>query len=405
MGNNKSVDLYRAVSQSSQTISMPSSHSLDILPTQRKFESNELSSLLEVARDKYPNCKILLQTQILGRQRQRVIIFQEGNLAFCGDRTPHLDDFVDLLRQKINPDWITRILESSKTNLNQEMTVRQFCERLLQMRVIQKNDLFKTLLSTFLLSCEPFWSASGMMTVNPLPNQNTYAPVDWLIFKAAIEKRHLIWQKFTALPQGINSIPIITESGFKALQSSQDNPSQGEDKLIQFIEQSINGRNDIADLAKKQTVDPLSMAKRLVQGIEKGWLSLGEGSESPTKTRGKILVVDDNPTTRKLLVTILQEFFETHATPASLGTASLIPNKKIDLVIVAQSVPKETSLQLCKVIRQNPTYQHMPFLIISSNENFFERAKAKMVGVTEFLTQPLDRTKILYALDYHLSKS
>jgi twitching motility two-component system response regulator PilG len=81
---------------------------------------------------------------------------------------------------------------------------------------------------------------------------------------------------------------------------------------------------------------------------------------------------------------------------------SLIPSKKIDLVLVSQSIPVATCLQLCKVIRQNPDYQNMPFLVISSNENFFERAKAKMAGVTDYLSQPLDRTKILYALDSHL---
>jgi CheY-like chemotaxis protein len=381
---------------------MPSSSSPDLFTLQKKFGANELPTLLEAIREKYPNCEVILQNEILGRKRQRVIVFQQGEIAFCGNRTPKLEDFVELLRTKINPDWIDRIVESSQSNLNEQMTARQFCGRLLKMRVIQNGDLLKTLLSSFILAAEPFWASSGTLSVQPLPKQENYAEIEWRIFKAASDKRNQIWQGFKVLNHGINSIPVTTEDGFKALQESQDETAE-RDQVIQLIEQSIDGRSDIFDLAKKRKVDPISMAHRLVSGIEKGWLAISkEVNQSISKQRGNILVVDDNPTTRKLLVTTLQEFYDAHATSGGLGAVSLIPSKHIDLVLVSQSVPVATCLQLCKVIRQNPDYQNMPFLVISSNENFFERAKAKMVGVTDYLSQPVDRTKILYALNSYL---
>lgn len=381
---------------------MPSSSSPDLFTLPKKFGANELPTLLEAIREKYPNCEVILQNEILGRKRQRVIVFQQGDIAFCGTRTPKLEDFVELLRTKINPDWIDRLFESSQSDLNEQMTAKQFCGRLLKMRVIQNSDLLKTLLSSFILAAEPFWASSGALSVQPLPKQENYAEIEWRIFKAASDKRNQIWQSFKVLNHGINSIPIITEDGFKALQESQDETAE-RDMVIQLIEQSIDGRSDIFDLAKKRKVDPISMAHRLASGIEKGWLAISKDvNHSLSKQRGNILVVDDNPTTRKLLVTILQEFYDAHATSGGLGAVSLIPSKKIDLVLVSQSIPVATCLQLCKVIRQNPDYQNMPFLVISSNENFFERAKAKMAGVTDYLSQPLDRTKILYALDSHL---
>ena len=381
---------------------MQSPSSIDIFALQKKFEANEFPGLIETVLEKYPNCEITVKTTNQ-KVQQRVIIFQDGKLGYCSHRPVTLDNFVSLIHYKINSDWIDRIFESSKANLSEEMTPRQFCERLLQMRVISKSELLKILLSAFLLSLEPFWSGSGILTAKPLPNQTNLIDIDWRIFRAALEKRQKIWTNFGELSQGIHSTPIITESGVKALQSNWDEGSE-ELKLTTFIKQSVDGRSKIDDIARKKNVDPLSLAKQIVTGIERGWLGINEGEHSEqNERRGNILVVDDNPTTRKLLVTILHEFYNTVPTPGSLSAVGLIPNQKIDLVIVSHSVPIATGLQLCRIIRQNPDYQRMPIIFISSKENFFDRMKSKMAGVTDYITQPFDRTKILYTLDYHLN--
>lgn len=366
------------------------------------FEEFELPKLLEEIRMEYPNCEISLECPGFRKPRKRILVFQKGDLGFCGHRYPRLEEYVDLMHNKISGDWIDRIFEDTQINMQEEMSPLQFIQRLISFRVIQKTDILKLQISAFLLALEPVYYCAGQLTIKILGKQERLLPVEWRLIQLALKKRQRTWEQLATNNCSMNSVPILTDRGIAFLSSLESNVEEPT-PLVQFIQQTIDNRSNIIDLAHRERKDPLSVAQKLTEGCIKGWVTFLDQAQEPSfNERGRILVIDENNTTRKLLVRLLQSCYDAFETAGSLEAVSMIGNKQINAIIVSHSVPLSAGFSLCRVIRQNPSFKHLPIIFISNKENLFAKAKAKMAGVTEYLTHPVDQAKILSTLDLHI---
>ena len=167
-------------------------------PTLRHtFKESELPSLLESIRQEHPYCEVYLECPGPRKPRKRVLIFQNGDIGYCGDRKPTLEDYVGLIHHKINSDWIDRVFEDSQVNMQEEMSPLHFIQRLLQFRVLKKGDIIKLQISAFLLSLEPLYTSEGILSINVQPEQDRYVPVEWRLVNLALEKRQKTWANST----------------------------------------------------------------------------------------------------------------------------------------------------------------------------------------------------------------
>ncbi len=105
----------------------------------------------------------------------------------------------------------------------------------------------------------------------------------------------------------------------------------------------------------------------------------------------KILVVDDFPTMRRIVKTLLKQngfnnFVE--AEDGEQGYKTLQEHGDFELIVSDWNMPNMTGLEFLKTVRADPKYKHLPFLMVTAEaekENIIEAVKA---GVSNYIVKP-----------------
>lgn len=105
----------------------------------------------------------------------------------------------------------------------------------------------------------------------------------------------------------------------------------------------------------------------------------------------KILVVDDFPTMRRIVKTLMRQNGFTDFTEAEDGAQALDilrKNPDIEFVVSDWNMPNMTGIELLKAVRSDPKLKHLPFLMVTAEaekENIIEAVKS---GVSNYVVKP-----------------
>jgi CheY-like chemotaxis protein len=121
------------------------------------------------------------------------------------------------------------------------------------------------------------------------------------------------------------------------------------------------------------------------------------GMASSGKT---IMVVDDSPTVRKLIMSKLEK--HGHSVVAAvdgMDALSKINEVNADLILLDVTMPRLDGYQLCKLIRQNAQTKHIPVVMISGKDGFFDKVRGRMAGSTAYITKPFGPETLLQTVE------
>lgn len=105
----------------------------------------------------------------------------------------------------------------------------------------------------------------------------------------------------------------------------------------------------------------------------------------------KILIVDDFPTMRRIVKTLLKQNGYGNVIEAEDGQkayATLQSVTDIEMIISDWNMPNMTGLELLKTVRSDPKVKHLPFLMVTAEaekENIIEAVKS---GVSNYVVKP-----------------
>ena len=126
-----------------------------------------------------------------------------------------------------------------------------------------------------------------------------------------------------------------------------------------------------------------------------------EGSAGQNSGRGRILVADDEPHIRRILITFLETAGFQVRTEAN-GSAALERlrgDEPFDLVILDILMPKATGLEVLGEVRKIEHRSTVPVLILTAKGQDTDRAEAFELGADAFLTKPFSPKKLLAQID------
>lgn len=112
-----------------------------------------------------------------------------------------------------------------------------------------------------------------------------------------------------------------------------------------------------------------------------------------------IMVVDDSPTVRRL-VAITMEHQGYRVVQAGDGYAAVEMIRREgapDLVLLDITMPGLDGYQLCKLIRQHPETKHIPVVMLSGKDGFFDKVRGRMAGSSFYITKPFKPEQLLDA--------
>jgi DNA-binding response OmpR family regulator len=109
----------------------------------------------------------------------------------------------------------------------------------------------------------------------------------------------------------------------------------------------------------------------------------------------RVLVVDDDPEIRGLMVTVLS--YEADVVTAQDGQAALrvLADETVDLVLLDVMMPGVSGFGVLEAIRADPRLRSLPVMMLTAKVGESEHAEAFRGGADAYLTKPFDLQGLL----------
>lgn len=114
------------------------------------------------------------------------------------------------------------------------------------------------------------------------------------------------------------------------------------------------------------------------------------------KVNMTIMIVDDCPTTRKLLGLYLRgRGYDLVFAENGLDALEKLASERISLILSDLNMPYMDGIELLRSIRSNPAFSHIPFLMVTTEADEEEKKKAIDSGANGYLVKPVTAEIIL----------
>ena len=118
--------------------------------------------------------------------------------------------------------------------------------------------------------------------------------------------------------------------------------------------------------------------------------------DSPRRT---VMIVDDSPTIRKILgLTLERAGYKVVAEPDGESALERLTQVVPDVMLLDISMPKIDGYEVCRRVKADPRTTHVPVVMLSGKDAFFDKVKGRVAGATEYLTKPFETPVVLEAV-------
>ena len=117
-----------------------------------------------------------------------------------------------------------------------------------------------------------------------------------------------------------------------------------------------------------------------------------------------ILVVDDSPTVCKIVkVTLTKMGCRVVMAEDGLEALAKIEDEKPDLILLDIMMPHLDGYQVCTLIKRKPHYKHVPVVMLSGKDGFFDKVRGRLAGSTGYITKPFQPNELTETVEKHLT--
>jgi two-component system chemotaxis response regulator CheY len=104
----------------------------------------------------------------------------------------------------------------------------------------------------------------------------------------------------------------------------------------------------------------------------------------------EILVVDDSPTMRRMIIASLRTLADVNFHEASSGLEAIenLALSRINIIILDLNMPDMHGLEVVRFVRNHKLYSNTPIIILTTRGDEASRADALAIGASVYLTKP-----------------
>jgi len=107
-----------------------------------------------------------------------------------------------------------------------------------------------------------------------------------------------------------------------------------------------------------------------------------------------ILVVDDDTASGDIVSRLLvREGYATRVASSGVECLRILRTERIDLLLLDVMMPGMDGLQVCAALHAE--HSRVPIILLTAKDDTTTRAEGMHLGVTEFLTKPINRAELL----------
>ena len=110
----------------------------------------------------------------------------------------------------------------------------------------------------------------------------------------------------------------------------------------------------------------------------------------------KILIVDDNPVNRRLLLGILaKEGYELLEAVDGEEAVQVAVRELPDLILLDIMMPKKDGYEVCRELKSDSRFAAIPIIFLSAMAETKDKIKGLEMGGADYVTKPFDRGEVM----------
>jgi DNA-binding response OmpR family regulator len=110
---------------------------------------------------------------------------------------------------------------------------------------------------------------------------------------------------------------------------------------------------------------------------------------------GTILVVDDDPRAVDIICKLLHlQNFSTISATNGQKCLEIVRTKPVDVILLDVMMPGMDGIAVCKELRKDEKSASIPVILLTGKDDHETRAAGMLLGVSEFLTKPVNKTEL-----------
>ena len=135
-------------------------------------------------------------------------------------------------------------------------------------------------------------------------------------------------------------------------------------------------------------------------------INTGNHLKNGSRTKGSVLVVDDNPDNLRLLVGLLTEKgYKVRPAPNGALALTSVQSTLPDLILLDIKMPEMDGYEVCRLLKADEKTRHVPILFISALSEVADKIKGFNIGAVDYITKPFQYEEVLARVHTHVSLS
>lgn len=242
-----------------------------------------------------------------------------------------------------------------------------------------------------------------------------YRAINWLV-----EQQYLNQAEATALieemvKEVIESFLLLTEGSYEVVDKDklEDYPGlcQFEVRpLVEYCQNQIRRRQP--STSTKTPPKPSATDTATPYKTQAAETPVAKPSSNLSSFAGKqiskscytIACIDDSPTVLQAIKSFLDDStFAVVMINDPIKALIQVVRCKPDLVLLDVGMPNLDGYELCSLMRRHSSFKHTPIIMVTGHTGFIDRAKARLVGASGYLTKPFTQPELLKMVFKHLT--
>ncbi|MBE9117320.1 DUF4388 domain-containing protein [Lusitaniella coriacea LEGE 07157] len=340
-----------------------------------------------------------------------LVFFVNGQIAYAADRSNNsLQRLRDYLRRYRVEHTVDRLSDTPTASINTAeyaylwLLMENRVLTPIQGRTIIQSMIKETLFDLLSLHQGIFNFEMGCA----IAPQLTTLEIASLV--TIIMKQIQQWKQFYPLIYSPAQCPVLTEKD-RLRQALPSNAYNGLDIWA-------DGQTSLRQLSRYLNRDLVTIARAIYPYIKQGWIQLldakalphfsfGNTASQPLPTAHNrcphVICIDDDITIGKSVEYILRpQGYQTTLVNNPLEAFHLVFKIHPDLILCDIAMPDVDGYEVCAMLRSSTTFRQTPIVMLTGKESFIDRARARMVGSTDYLTKPFGESELLMLIEKYV---
>jgi twitching motility two-component system response regulator PilG len=361
---------------------------------QIQYQIPGLNNILEDFHRTKTSGTLHLKAQISSEQktRSRVLIWQNGKIIYGGSNIPSREEFLKQLFQSFKSGWNDTAIRVAKEKATNPKSIRELLEIIVKIRVLNWEQIETFFRHQAVLTLEQVLPHTGQFKLDrtveiDLGYSENYRGLDLSILTQAVALRQQEWAKLAPTISSIDAVPYLPENGLQII----TDPA-----VRQHLQQWVDGKRSLVDIAEELSKDPLQLARSYLNWAQAGWVVFNSSTTTiKNDNLPTILSVDDSHVIQTMIKRALGDRYNVLLASNAVDALNLMNQKQISLLLLDVTMPDIDGLEMCRTVRSIPKFRHLPIIMLTARDGFFDKVKGQIAGTNRYLTKPFDAEKLL----------